>query len=182
MAGCTLLSSAKDAPFVHFFNYSSRSNILDPPQTQFFNASVHQQQYASGGTIGYERAFYVVLFAVFFINIWILISWFWHRDWYVDFSDPVNLFALAINSPPSLKLAEQSCDDDSKDGDRFKQIWRLSASSGGHVIMDSPEIDLDGEDKVDESPAVRRRRAWSKVSHSMASPATKVAKWTKLHS
>ena len=43
MAGCTLIQSSQDAPFVEFWNYSV--NILDEPQIQYFNASVKAQQY-----------------------------------------------------------------------------------------------------------------------------------------
>ena len=81
MSGCTLLQSAQDAPFVEFWNYSS--TYLDTPQIQWFNASIRAQAYASGGMWGYQKVFFIVLFAVFALNVFILVSWFIHREWYV---------------------------------------------------------------------------------------------------
>ena len=82
MSGCTLIQSAQDAPFVEFWNYSS--SYLDEPQIQWFNASIRAQAYASGGMWGYQKAFFIVLFAVFALNVFILVSWIIHREWFVN--------------------------------------------------------------------------------------------------
>lgn len=159
MSGCTLLQSAQDAPFVEFWNYSS--SYLSTPQIQWFNATIRAQQYASGGVYGYQKTFFIILFLVFLINIFILVCWFVHREWYMDFSDPTNLFSLAINSPPSEKLAECSCGGGLPSGERFKHHWKIETKQG-HVSLESPEVnemdDLDGEGEV---VGMRKRRGFS---------------------
>ena len=175
MAGCTLLQSAQDAPFVTFWNYSTTS--LDEPQTQWFNASVRAQEYASGGQKGYQKAFFLVLVLVFLINVFVLIYWFVHREWYTDFSDPPNLFSFAINSPPSEKLAECTCGGGPQSGERFKYYWKLG-QDGGHVYMESPEIV-----EMTDSPNLRkRRRTLSEAFESMSSPVAKAAERFKRRS
>lgn len=168
MSGCTLLQSAQDAPFVEFFNFSSNNGVVDPPKAQIFNATVHQQQYASGGTPGYERIFHVVLFAVFLINFMILVYWIWRREWYTDFSDPTNLFALAMNSPPSDKLADCSCD--AANSERYRHHWQLNTEDSGHVIMSSPDIDYAGPDSQASTPAARTRRGWRNTYEMLQTP------------
>lgn len=172
MSGCTLLQSAQDSPFVEFWNYSSP--YLNAPQIQWFNASVRAQQYASGGTSGYQKCFFLVLFTVVVINIIVLMYWFVHREWYTDFSDPTNLFSLAINSPPSEKLAECSCGAGPQSGERFKYHWKLGRE-GGHVYMESPE-----GNEMEESPNLRRRRGFSETFDILTSPVLNAAgRWRK---
>lgn len=148
MAGCTLLQSATDAPFVEFWNYSLTS--LTPGQYQSFNASVRAQQYASGGTQNYQNAFYLVLFAVFIMNVAALVYFAVHREWYTDFSDPTNLFSLAVNSPPSKEFAG-SCGG-GPEGEQFKVSWKLNSDSE-HVYLESQE-----KGETEASPGLRRRR------------------------
>jgi hypothetical protein len=156
MSGCTLLQSAQDAPFVEFWNYSS--TYLNAPQIQWFNATIRAQQYASGGISGYQQSFFVVLFMVFSINVFIFVCWVIRREWYVDFSDPTHLFTLAINSPPSKKLADCSCVGVQQSGERFKYEWKVE-NHDGHVIMESPEINE--MDDLEESPDLRKRKGFS---------------------
>ena len=175
MSGCTLVQSALGAPFVNTeFKYSSNNGIIDPGKIELFNASVHQQQYVSGGTPGYQRGFHVVLFAVFAINVIILPYWFVHRQWYSDFSDPINLFSLAINSPPSEKLAACSCGPlGPQKGARFKHYWKLG-SEGGHVIMESPDVE-----EFDVDANTRRRTGFSETFKMVKSPAARAVTWFK---
>jgi len=168
MAGCTLLQSTKDAPFVQFFNYTAPDNILSPGHYQYFNASIEAQQYASGGTAKYQRAFVVVLFAVFVLNLTALVYFLTHRDWYADLSEPSNLFSLAINSPPSKELAG-SCGG-GPHGEQYRSSWKLQ-EDGGHVYMESMERKVDGE-----SPRVRRRRRLSEGFDIVMSPVRKTAR------
>jgi len=170
MAGCTLLASAIDTPFVEFWNYSTPSpNILTDPQYQYFNALVRAQQYASGGTEKYQKAFYIILFAVCFMNMAVLVYFLMHRDWYTDFSEPTNLFSLAVNSPPSKHLAG-SCGGGPA-GEQFRVPWKLN-QDGGHVFVESQEL---GE-LSDGSPRSLRRRFGSKVTDLLLmSPVKKTA-------
>ena len=166
MSGCTLLQSAQDAPFVLFWDYSSP--YLNAPQIQYFNASVRAQQYASGGMPGYQRGFHLILFTDFVINIIVLVYWFVHREWYTDFSDPTNLFSLAINSPPSEKLAECTCGGGERSGERFRYGWKLGREDG-HVFMESPEFN-----EMEESPELKRQRGFSETYEMVKSPVVKV--------
>ncbi|KAK6392330.1 hypothetical protein LTR65_003786 [Meristemomyces frigidus] len=167
MAGCTLLQSAADAPFVEFWNYSSPA--MKTGQYQAFNASVRAQQYQSGGTQAYQKAFTLALFAVFGLNVMALGYFIMHRDWYTDFSEPTNLFSLAVNSPPSKELAG-SCGGGPA-GEQFNVSWKLNRD-GEHVFMDSREM----EERVDEgggSPGLRRRRRVSEGLGVLLSPLRK---------
>ena len=150
LAGCTLLQSIQDAPFYQFWNWSS--TILEAGQTQYFNATVRAQQYASGGTTAYQSGFVVILLAAFVINAGVLLYLLLHRQWYLDFGDPVNLFPLALNSPPNSRLADSTCVGSPYSRDQYKHHWKLQVD-GGHVYMDSPRVD--GEEL--SSPGARRR-------------------------
>ena len=105
LAGCTLVMSSDHAPFVHFYNYSDPT--LEEPQTQYFNASVRYKDFQSGGNQDWQGMFYVILFAVFGINVFALIylikQVFWDGQ-VTDYTEPENLFAIANLSPPSQSL------------------------------------------------------------------------------
>ena len=143
-------------------NYTPPDNILSPGHYQYFNASIEAQQYASGGTAKYQRAFIVVLFAVFILNLIALVYFLTHREWYADLSEPSNLFSLAINSPPSKELAG-SCGG-GPHGEQYRSSWKLQ-EDGGHVYMESMEKKVDGE-----SPSTRRRKRLSEGFDIMMSP------------
>jgi hypothetical protein len=135
---------------------------MDPGQYQYFNASIEAQQYASGGTAAYQRAFLVILFAVFILNFMALVYFITHRDWYADVSEPSNLFSLAINSPPSKELAG-SCGG-GPHGEQFRSAWKLQ-EDGGHVYMENADRNTGGE-----SPGTRRRKRISQSFDILMSP------------
>jgi hypothetical protein len=162
MAGCTLLSSATDAPFVPFWNYTLPT-VSAPGIYQNFNASVRAQQYASGGTQPYQKAFFVVLFIVFAMNCAALIYFATHREWYTDFSEPVNLFSLAVNSPPSSELAG-TCGG-GPEGEHFRSSWKI-CSDAGHVYLESlSQDDVDAYHSLDA-----RKRRFSEGVEMIMSP------------
>lgn len=134
MSGCTLLMSSAFAPFVQFYNYSTAS--LEIPAYQFFNATIRAQQYASGGVFAYQRAFYAVLFIVFFSNILVLFYFVAHRGLVTDFTESPNLFTLAVNSPPS-QLVAGSCGG-GPHGEQYNVHWRVT-TAGEHLYMTSEE-------------------------------------------
>ncbi|KAF2096816.1 hypothetical protein NA57DRAFT_78408 [Rhizodiscina lignyota] len=135
LAGNTLLMSTEYAPFVEFFNYST--TILDTPQYQYFNASIRAQQYASGGVFAYQKGFYIVLFVTFFTNVLVLIYFLVHNHLVTDFSEPPNLFTLAVNSPPSRLLAG-SCGGGPK-GHEYAVKWRIGEEGSHlHVVSEEP--------------------------------------------
>ncbi|KAI7632840.1 hypothetical protein KC343_g3257 [Hortaea werneckii] len=157
MAGCTLVVSALDAPFVPFWNYTLPT--LSPGQYQYFNASIRAQQYASGGTVPYQKGFHIVLISVCLMNVMVLGYFGVHRDWYTDFSEPGHLFTLAVNSPPSRLLAG-SCGGGPA-GREFQVGWKLNVE-GEHVFLESLEGEerekQDGDEEGEGSPGLLRRR------------------------
>ena len=111
------------------------------------------QQYASGGNQVYQKPFYIVLVAVVIINVAVLLYFIVHRDWYTDFSQPEVLFALAVNSPPSEKLAG-SCGC-GPEGKQYRVEWKLEEVAG-HYYMESQDS---MDDHVDvSSPRLSKQR------------------------
>ena len=147
MAGCTLLQSSQDAPFVNDkWNYTqgvTNESVLEQPVYQYFHASVRAQQYASGGTKTIQYVFFPVLLGVFVLSACAMAYFACHRHWYTDFSEPSNLFSLAVNSPPSDALAA-SCATGPK-GKDYAMAWRLAEDEGrvyvkSHVPEDSDKV------------------------------------------
>lgn len=131
MAGSTLLLSAKDAPFVDYNNYSTGLPVS--PGQETFKAGFRDQQYASGANSGYQNGFYAVLLFVFLGNVLVLFWFCWHRGLVTDFSDPPNMFALLINSPPSYAFAG-SCGGGPA-GDQYNERWFINAD-GDHIFIE----------------------------------------------
>ncbi|WPH05084.1 Hypothetical protein R9X50_00798300 [Acrodontium crateriforme] len=171
MSGCTLLISSSSAPLVEFWNYT-RPSIEG--QYQAFNASVRAQEYASGGTQNYQKAFGIVLFAVFFMNLLMLIYFIVHREWYVDFSEPTTLFSLAVNSPPSKDLAVSS--GYGPRGDQLRVGWKVN-KNGEHVYMESQVRDADAE----KAAAIRRRQLINEGFEKIASPVKRASQMFELN-
>ncbi|KAJ9653559.1 hypothetical protein H2198_007279 [Neophaeococcomyces mojaviensis] len=109
LAGYTLLLSSNAAPFEHYWKYApDLSPILDSPATENFSAILSYKDFASGGDQRWKGIFYIVLVAAFVQNCFCLgyLLWYFWRDGEVtDYTEPQNLFALAINSPPTQILA-----------------------------------------------------------------------------
>lgn len=108
LAGNTLLSSALESPFIHWWNYSTTVNVLEKPQYQAFQGAIKTMTYQSGGSQRWERMFYVVLLLVFVANLCCLVYFFVSGHLVTDFIEPQNLFCLSLLSPPSVIL-EGTC-------------------------------------------------------------------------
>ena len=124
LVGCTLLLSSSVSPFVHYWEYSE--NALQTPQYEAFNATVTSRDYASGGTQRWQGIFYVILVAVFVMNLLCLVYLliYYRSDGQVtDFTEPQNLFSLAINSPPSHTIAG-SCGA-GPEGNMLSKRWQV---------------------------------------------------------
>ena len=102
MVGDTLLLSTTGATYYHYWDYTS--NILDPGTYLSFNSSLSSQQYTSGVLQKWQGMFYVVLLLVFATNVFCLVYFFLRSGLVTDYTEPQNLFALAVNSPPSERL------------------------------------------------------------------------------
>jgi len=99
---------------------------------QAFNASIQAQEYTSGGVQKYQRAFHLVLFAVFALNLFVLIYLLVNKGLVTDFSEPPNLFSLAVNSPPSIMLAG-ACGG-GPHGRQYQVNWAIE-TEGEHLFM-----------------------------------------------
>ncbi|KAF1929459.1 uncharacterized protein M421DRAFT_100553 [Didymella exigua CBS 183.55] len=138
LSGCTLLKSFIDAPFVlePEYNLPKGARSLTQPNTENFNATIVAQQYASGGVDSPTKAWMVILILVFLMNIFVLIYFIFHRGLVTDFSEPPNLFALAVNSPPSQALAG-SCGG-GPEGKQYMVNWFVN-HEGEHLYMEPGE-------------------------------------------
>lgn len=102
----TLLLSSRNAPFVHYWDYAH--SILYSPAEANFSAILSYKDYSSGGDQQWKGIFYVILFSVFVLNTFCVACLFHYFVIYgevTDYTEPQNLFALAINSPSSQVLA-----------------------------------------------------------------------------
>jgi hypothetical protein len=109
----------------------------DGYETQHFRAALQAQQYASGGIeSAAARGWVVVLALVFVMNIGVLVYFILHRGLVTDFTEPPNLFALAVNSPPSHVLAG-SCGG-GPEGKHYMVNWFVN-HEGNHLFMEPGE-------------------------------------------
>ncbi|CAN9264984.1 unnamed protein product [Alternaria alternata] len=153
-ASDTLFSSFQDAPFAVTRNYTPRS--IDGLQTQWFTAKIKSQEYASGGVDNASKGWLVVLISTFLLNLVVLVYFILQPGLVTDFSQPPQLFALAMNSPPTKKLAG-SCGC-GPEGKEYKICWSVG-SEGGHVYIEpkSPIVaDLSGSDRISPHQALDR--------------------------
>lgn len=130
MGGSTLLLGVQNSPFVEFWNYTTPT--LDPSQTQQFHAIIRAQEFTSGGSAAYQRGFHVVLVAVFLLNVLVLIYFLVNRGLVTDFSEPQNLFSLAINSPPNRAMGG-SCGA-GPEGTQYAIKWAVEME-GEHLYI-----------------------------------------------
>jgi len=75
----------------------------------------------------------VILFLVFLMNILVLVYFLFHKGLVTDFSEPPNLFALAVNSPPS-QLFAGSCGG-GPGGKQYVVNWFVN-TEGDHLYME----------------------------------------------
>jgi len=141
MAGNTLLLSSMDTSFYHFWNYED--HILTPGVYEQFNASVSSQQYASGMTQSWQGIFYIVLVPVFLTNLCCLTYFFVRHGLVTDWSEPQNLFALAVNSPPSDRLSG-ACGAGPV-GDQLNVDWHIAQEDSGHLFIKEGDSGLKGD-------------------------------------
>lgn len=114
-------------------NYTTGPPLLEEFTHQYFNASVKAQQYASGGVDDVSKGWMIILVLVFLMNIFVLAYFLFHKGLVTDFSEPPNLFALAVNSPPSHLFAG-SCGG-GPGGKQYVVNWFVN-SEGDHLYME----------------------------------------------
>ncbi|KAG9555337.1 hypothetical protein KCU71_g12082, partial [Aureobasidium melanogenum] len=143
-SGMTLMAT-QDTQFNDAWNYSS--TIMDPGQYQSMNATLLAKEYTSGdGRLPATNAFYAVLAATFLLDLFCLGYFVLQNGLITDFTEPFNLFALAINSPPSAMMAGSSSTGPSKK--QIREKWFIDAE-GEDLILGSHQ-DHDSTGEVDE--------------------------------
>ncbi|KAK5105095.1 hypothetical protein LTS08_001369 [Lithohypha guttulata] len=109
LGGYTLLMSSDVAPFVHYWTGASDlAPIFDPSQAGAFEALLSYKDYSSGYDANWKGVFYIILISVLVLNVFCTATLLWYFIHYgevTDYTEPQNLFALAINSPKSSMLA-----------------------------------------------------------------------------
>jgi hypothetical protein len=116
--------------------------------------------------MGYQRGFYIVLFAVFMTNLFCLIYFIMNKGLVTDFSEPPNLFGISINSPPS-KIMAGSCGG-GPEGKQYTVKWGVEMEGDGHLfIADKPRSIYNTTGARAESKAsfadLLTRRKWRPV-------------------
>ena len=177
---CTTVTGAMGAPFNGKFDFNDTAapyGILSEPITQTFQASVQVDDYRSGPALAWQNVFYIVLAAVFLLSCFCLLyfTFLYFQDGLVtDFIDPQNMFALAINSPPSQQLAG-SCGG-GPDKDELKARWRIRVDEGDHVYIGdsdhwsiktkSPAYNAVSQFEVDDRASGKVRNSYQRISSS----------------
>lgn len=134
MVGNTLLLSTADTTFYHYWDATYDSHILNPGVYEPFNASMSSQEYTSGLQQQWQGIFYIVLVLVFITNVFCLVYFIVRHGLVTDYTEPSNLFALAVNSPPSRRL-DGSCGS-GPEGYQLDVDWHVMAEdSSGHFYM-----------------------------------------------
>lgn len=159
LAGCTLILSSFDAPFIHHWNYTIQDTLLEPAWEPF-NATLKVQDYSSGGTQSWQGIFYVVLVSVFFINLFCLGYFITHTGLVTDFMEPQNLFALSLNSPPSRAM-EGTCGG-GPEGAQYRSRWHIKMNDHEHFFIGSGDGNGNGNGNV--GGGVRERRGTRVIS------------------
>lgn len=157
LSSSTLSIGSVSTPFVHYWAY--HEPILEAPGALHpFNASIRTQEYTSSHTFTWHNVFYVVLFLVFAINSYCLVYLLIRSGLVTDYTEPQNLFALAVNSPPSGAVGG-SCGG-GPDSRALVAPWRISfARSLNHYFFEEagpPVVESEKKRGMGE----RSRRSW----------------------
>lgn len=155
MAGSTLILGSKYAPFVPYWNYSVPGEMLVEPTYQTFDATLQAVGYASGGRELYQNVFYIILafaFATSALCFTFMVIEARGRL-ITDFTETQNLFALAVNSPPSAQL-NGACGSGPV-GRQLKERWFIGMDEGdAHYYIQA---------KKDETNSSARQTAYNRL-------------------
>ncbi|KAK1981166.1 hypothetical protein LZ30DRAFT_750235 [Colletotrichum cereale] len=128
-ASSTLIIGGHGTPFEHYWRHE-KTQLGAPGTLDPFQASIRTQEYTSGHVSEWQKVFYLVLVLVVVINV-VCLAYFLARSGLVtDFTEPQNLFALAVNSPPSEQL-KGSCGGGPVKRDLVVP-WRVAYASGAN--------------------------------------------------
>ncbi|KAH7061251.1 hypothetical protein B0J12DRAFT_542169, partial [Macrophomina phaseolina] len=130
LASNTLLMGTQAAQME--MDWSHDDSILLSPETVNFNATLRERTYASGPTGEPQKLFFIVLMLAFLTSLLCLVYFIFQRGLVTDFSEPPNLFSLAVNSPPAAAMAG-SCGGGPA-GQQWNCEWYIG-ESGGHLFV-----------------------------------------------
>ncbi|KAH6655455.1 hypothetical protein BKA67DRAFT_690250 [Truncatella angustata] len=123
LASSTLIIGSIGTSYRQYWDASYPSQNMDVGVYESFNSTLKTQQYASSHVEDWQAIFYPVLGLVFLINVVCLLYLTFAHGMVTDYTEPRNMFALAVNSPPSRQL-EGSCGG----GPRARELvvpWRV---------------------------------------------------------
>jgi hypothetical protein len=123
--------------------------MLDEPQTQWFQSKIKSREYASGGVDDASKGWLVVLISTFLLNVVVLVYFIQQPGLVTDFSQPPQLFALALNSPPTRAFAG-SCGG-GPEGKEYKIYWSVG-SEGGHAYIEPKSALVTDDSGFDRIP------------------------------
>lgn len=129
-----LVAGSIDTPLRHYWSYPS-TQLEAPGILEAFNASMVTQEYTSSHTNDWQAIFYIVLSLVFAMNCFCLVYFIIRSGLVTDFTEPANLFALAVNSPPSEQL-KGSCGGGPKRRDLVVPYRVAYASGSNHFYFE----------------------------------------------
>ena len=131
-ASSTLLLSAQDSPFVHYWNYTP--NIITPVPQGFY-ATVKAYEYQSRYGQKWQQVFYIVLGGTFIVNCYCLIHLAWGRKIWMDVTEPVNLFDMGFSSLPSK--GSEGAFAVARKKDRYGRKWAVKVDHGRLMHFES---------------------------------------------
>ncbi|KAI8934551.1 hypothetical protein NX059_008250 [Plenodomus lindquistii] len=148
MSGCTLLKGTIDAPFVMFWRDADADseNRITREKEAYSNRMHDSTSTRRGkrsnthlggkGVDSASKGWLVILGLVFAMNLFVFGYFMVHQGNVTDFQGPSNLFALAVNSPPSQALAG-SCGGGPQ-GRHYTVNWFVN-HEGSHLFMEPGE-------------------------------------------
>ncbi|PGH09159.1 hypothetical protein GX51_00913 [Blastomyces parvus] len=172
MAASTLLMATEGANFD-----IDRPDLAKLPMDQSFKASLRVTDYASGGAQRWQGIFYVVLVLVFLTNL-VCLGYLYldiKGEQLTDFTEPQNMFALALNSPGSSKLSG-ACGIGPV-GKQLSERWVIGMEEDSehyYITSKAEKAELRQRQLTDEhlkptdSPAVKEYRRISRHSRSLS--------------
>jgi hypothetical protein len=138
LASATLVIGSQLTTFRQYWDASYGLQRLDKGVYEAFNSTLKMQQYASSHTERWQAIFYPVLGFVFLINVLCLAYLIFVHGMVTDYTEPRNMFALAVNSPPSRQL-DGSCGG-GPHGHEMNVPWRVAyAESANHYYFEEGE-------------------------------------------
>lgn len=184
MSGSTLLMSVQGSSFEQKWPHGE-SPIIEGKKSVYedFPATFKVSEYASGGSQSWQSVFYVVLVHVFLTNL-VCLGYMYvdiRGTQVTDFTEPQNIFALALNSPSSVRL-KGACGA-GPEGSQLRERWRIQMDEQDeHYYITSKvesqrarrhlSVGSEGSDgpltSNPVSPAVNEYRKLQKSRHSLA--------------